>query len=271
MPMATDTTPEIERAMAYTFGRMPMAQKWRLVGEMFMTARSLHAAGVRLRQPATTPADIHRQWLATTFGYRCLELGEFDAMDESSQNLTVLSDVVRVLTDLGIVHALGGSMASSLHGVARFTRDADLSVEPFPGKEDAFAAALGKDYYLSLPAMRQAIANRSTFNVLDTHKGFKVDVFIRKDQEFDKSALERRILVQLPGVPERPLAVLTAEDVVLYKLLWYRLGDEVSTQQWNDVLGIMRVQAGHMDDTYLDRWAAIVNVADLLTRARAEV
>jgi hypothetical protein len=58
--------------------------------------------------------------------------------------------------------------------------------------------------------------------------------------------------------------------VVLFKLRWYRLGDEVSDQQWNDVLGVLRVQAGKLDEGYLDQWAAEEGVADLLVRARAQ-
>jgi len=72
-------------------------------------------------------------------------------------------------------------------------------------------------------------------------------------------------------MPQQPLAILTAEDVIVFKLHWYQLGDQVATQQWTDVLGVLRVQTGKLDDAYLEHWAAAVNVADLLARARAEV
>jgi len=58
--------------------------------------------------------------------------------------------------------------------------------------------------------------------------------------------------------------------VILFKLRWYRLGNEASDQQWSDVLGVMKVQAGRLDDAYLDYWAAALNVRDLLDRARKE-
>ena len=57
---------------------------------------------------------------------------------------------------------------------------------------------------------------------------------------------------------------------MLAKLEWYRLGDEVSERQWNDVLGVLKVQAGSLDRPYLEKWAAELGVADLLTKAWKE-
>ncbi|HZT80221.1 MAG TPA: hypothetical protein VFA26_08365, partial [Gemmataceae bacterium] len=59
-------------------------------------------------------------------------------------------------------------------------------------------------------------------------------------------------------------------DLILFKLRWYRLGNEVSEKQWDDVLSVLKVQAGRLDDAYLDRWAAELHVADLLAKARQE-
>jgi hypothetical protein len=265
-----DTPPEFERIVADVYRRMPLNRKWQILGETFTAARSLHAAGLRLREPDATPERIRSHWLVTSFGYRSQADTDAENMNGSSQNLTVLLDVVRVLTELGIPHALGGSMASSIYGVARFTRDADLAVEAFPAKEEAFAAALGPHYYLSLPAVRQAVAQHSSFNVLHTQEGFKVDIFVRKDEPFERLALQRRVMLTLPDIPGQPLGILTPEDVILFKLIWFRLGNEVALQQWTDVLGVLRVQSGKLDNAYLDQWAAAVNVADLLAQALAE-
>src|SRR5581483_3627027 len=105
-------------------------------------------------------------------------------------------------------YALGGSMASSFHGVARFTQDADVTVEPFAGKEPQLVAAFGPDYYVSLPAVRQAVADRSSFNVINTREGFKIDIFVRKDQPFEQKALERRVSQPLPDRPDQPVPLL---------------------------------------------------------------
>ena len=59
-------------------------------------------------------------------------------------------------------------------------------------------------------------------------------------------------------------------DVILLKLEWYRLGGEASETQWNDVLGVLAVQAPNLDNAYLDRWAEHLGVRDLLDRARQD-
>ncbi len=64
--------------------------------------------------------------------------------------------------------------------------------------------------------------------------------------------------------------VKSAEDTVLRKLEWYRIGRGVSDRQWNDILGVLRVQGASLDTDYLEYWAAELEVADLLERARSE-
>ena len=61
-------------------------------------------------------------------------------MAADAGNLRILREFVAVVDRLGIVYSLGGSMASSLYGIARFTQDADVTVEPFPGLEQTFSS-----------------------------------------------------------------------------------------------------------------------------------
>ena len=60
-------------------------------------------------------------------------------------NLRVVQEAVTVFEALAIPYALGGSMASSLLGKPRFTEDADLTADPFPGKEPELVARFGPD------------------------------------------------------------------------------------------------------------------------------
>ncbi len=266
----TDTSPEAERVLIDIYRRMPFARKWKIIGDTFRTARVLHAVGVRLRNPAASDSDIRDEWLRKRLGNRPPTPRGDPAMFLSSDELAVFRDVVGKLTTLGIPYALGGSLAASVHGYFRQTHDADITVEPFPGKEQRLVDSLGEAYYASLPAIEEAVRKRSSFNLIHNETAFKIDVFVRKDDPFELSAMLRRVAASLPESPDQPIILQSAEDLILFKLRWYRLGNEVSEKQWTDILNVLKIQAPRLDIAYLDHWAGQLGVADLLARARQE-
>lgn len=64
--------------------------------------------------------------------------------------------------------------------------------------------------------------------------------------------------------------MLSAEDVVLAKLEWFRLGGEVSERQWRDIIGVLKTQQSALDIDYLKQWAQALGVANLMERALEE-
>jgi hypothetical protein len=62
----------------------------------------------------------------------------------------------------------------------------------------------------------------------------------------------------------------SAEDCILSKLEWYRLGHELSDRQWADVLGAVRVQSDRLDLAYLHPWADELMLDDLVDKALLE-
>jgi hypothetical protein len=270
MAPLSDTPPEIEQMVLEINRQMPLGRKWLVLGDILHTMRLLHAVGARHRIPSATRRDILDDWFRIQLGLTNLPPLKEPPPERPMQTLHDLREVLRVFTTLGIPYALGGSMASSVYGTWRSTLDADITAEPFSGKEAQLVAAFGEDYYISLPAVQQAVRQRSSFNIINTSTGFKADVFVRKDRPFEQSAMARRLTVDLPDAPGEPLTLYTPEDVILFKLWWYRLGQESASQQWGDILGVLKVQAGKLDQAYLDHWAADLGVGDLLHRARQE-
>ena len=78
------------------------------------------------------------------------------------------------------------------------------------------------------------------------------------------------MLQTLTTDPERVAYIASAKDTVLAKLEWYRMGDEMSDRQWNDVLNVIKVQGERLGHDYLRRWAVQLGVTDLLERALDE-
>ncbi len=180
--------------------------------------------------------------------------------------------VVDALDSLGVPYLIGGSLASAVHGVLRTTMDTDIVAELRPEDAELLACALGNAFYADVEAIRNAIRQHGSFNVIHLETMFKVDVFVRgsKKRPFDQVQFERRVLHVLSTEPERTAYIASAEDTILAKLEWYRRGGLVSERQWRDVQGVLKVQAGCLDLAYLRRWAAQLNVADLLERALQE-
>ncbi len=188
-------------------------------------------------------------------------------LSDRSEPTEVTLIVTGSLEELGVRYAIGGSLASSLHGVFRASVDADVVAELRMEHVEPLARALGDAFYRDETAMRRAIAARRSFNVIHLDTMFKIDVFIPKSRPFDEAQLERRVAHVISQDPERTAFVASAEDTILAKLDWYRAGGEVSEQQWRDVLGVLQVQSETLDRDYLRTMAASLSVSDLLERA----
>lgn len=266
----SDTSPEADRVLTEAHRAMTPARKWHLLGRAYAQARALHAAGLRREVPGVTAREITADWARRALGADLPAPAREAATRADMASLHDLAEVVAVFDRLGLRYALGGSMASSLHGVIRHTNDADVVVAPFAGKEKELVEALGPDWYASEPAIRQAVARRSSFSLINTATGFKVDVFVPTEDEFEQSVMARREAIELDEPRRLTIYVQTAEDVLLSKLRWYRLGNEASEQQWKDVLGVVKTRQARLDKGYLKHWAERLLVADLLARAFEE-
>jgi len=178
--------------------------------------------------------------------------------------------VTRTLEQLGIPYAVGGSLASSLHGVMRSTLDVDIVADMRLEHVQPLVDALSQEFYADIEMMRDAIERRGSFNLIHYETAFKVDIFIRKLRAYDQLQLERRVLAEIATDPEQSIYVVSPEDIILAKLEWYRLGGQVSDRQWRDVLGVLKTRAGELDLAYLREWAGELQVGDLLERALRE-
>ncbi|MFN7924184.1 MAG: hypothetical protein U0Q16_29045 [Bryobacteraceae bacterium] len=174
--------------------------------------------------------------------------------------------VLAALDTLEIRYAVGGSVASSIRGNYRYTNDIDILVEMVADQVGDFVARLGPDFYADVDRMREAFRLGRAWNLIHTKSACKFDLF-PANTEFTKSELARRRF-EVTGSfgPEIEFAVTSAEDILLYKLVWYRRAGETSEQQWRDASGIVAVQGDRLDRAYLREWAPKLRVEDLLER-----
>lgn len=187
-------------------------------------------------------------------------------MSEADDILAALAPVVAAFDGLGVRHYIGGSVASTMHGAIRSTMDVDVVCDLRADQVEAFLAAFGADVYVSQAAVRQAVEKRSCFNVIHLPTAYKVDVFVSRGRPFDVAAMERAIPLPLAAGRETTVPVATPEDSIVAKLEWFRIGDETSERQWQDVSRLVALHGDVLDLAYMRRMAESVGVAYLLDR-----
>lgn len=181
-----------------------------------------------------------------------------------------IEPIVDAFEDLGVLYSVVGSIASSSHGMPRSTIDIDLVANLRMPHVAPLVAALTDTYYLDEDAARDAVRRRAMFNAIHLETMLKVNVYVLTDRACDQESFRRRARATLADDPSgRTFFFDTPEDTVVHKLEWYRKG-EVSRRQWDDIRGVLRVQADALDIGYMEQWAAAIGVDDLLARALAE-
>ena len=180
--------------------------------------------------------------------------------------------VLEVLDRMEVPYLVGGSVASSVHGIARPTMDADLVADLRFDQVDEFASLLKSEFYADPAAIRDALSRKRAFNLIHLATTFKIDVFPLRADSYSRASFGRRRFETSRSFGPEPIecAMASAEDTILRKLEWYRAGGETSERQWNDLRGILMVSGAKLDRDYMRRWAEYLKVGDLLERLLAE-
>jgi hypothetical protein len=184
-----------------------------------------------------------------------------------AEPIAVTLRVAAELERLGVEYLVGGSLASSVHGMPRTTQDIDLVARLAGRHVDALVSSLVQEFYIDADMIDDAIRRRASFNIVHLATMLKVDVFVFAGDPLSQEEMRRKVAVPLR---DATIWFASPEDIVLQKLDWYRKGQGISERQWRDVLGVIAVQGSRFDQTYTRTWAARLALADLLERALSE-
>lgn len=188
-----------------------------------------------------------------------------------NEPIEVTIRVTQVLEKLNIPYLITGSLASTLYGMVRTTQDSDIVAQMQLEHLQSFVFALQDEFYMDDELIVESIQHHSSFNIIHRESMFKVDIFIPHPRPFLQSQLVRARKQVFLFESEVSAKFSSPEDIILVKLEWFRLGSEVSEQQWRDILGVLKTRAGELDLDYLRKWADELKVSDLLERAFNEM
>ena len=151
-----------------------------------------------------------------------------------NEPVEVTLKVTGTFEKLGVPYLIGGSLASTLHGMVRTTQDSDVIAEMRPEHLGPFVLALQDEFYIDEEMVAESIQHNSSFNIIHRETMFKVDVFIPRPRPFLQAQLARAQRQTFSFETEISAKFASPEDTVLSKLEWYRMGGEVSDRQWRD-------------------------------------
>jgi hypothetical protein len=178
----------------------------------------------------------------------------------------MLRQFVDALLDAAVPYMLTGSHASSAHGIARSTVDIDFVIAPSREEIRQLVQRLqAAGCYVDMRAANEALNTHGQFNAIHIESGWKADLIIRKPRAFSRTEFERREPATVYGVP---VSVATAEDVLIAKLEWAKLGD--SSRQIEDAANILRVRAAQLDHPYVERWVEQLGLQAQWAAARSK-
>ncbi|HKV93723.1 MAG TPA: hypothetical protein VJW20_14340 [Candidatus Angelobacter sp.] len=176
----------------------------------------------------------------------------------------LFSRISQLLEQVGIPYMLTGSFASSVYGMSRGSSDIDFILDADEAEIMRLLNQLPEnDFYSELNHALEACRQSSTFNMVDSVTGLKIDFILLKCGAFSQEEFRRRRKVP---VWETSLYIATAEDIVVSKLEWQKFGK--SMRQIEDVAGVLKVQQEKLDLPYIEKWVQELGLASQWAHAR---
>lgn len=181
--------------------------------------------------------------------------------------IETLSAVAQALEEEGVEYAVTGSIASSYHSEPYSSVDVDLIVDASVEQARHIAQRLSPRFYAPDDMLAEAARKRSFVNVVDNRTSLKADLSFIEQGGYLEQALGRRVRGRI-GSTTPEFSFVTAEDVILMKLLWRK--NTRSAKQWENALGVARVKGARMDWRYLFDQAEKLGVDQDLEQLRDE-
>src|SRR6266536_378026 len=264
-----DTSPEAERVLIGLIRNASIAKRFKSVQAMTTFAAMLNLQNIRQQQSGATTEEVASLFVADHHN-RTLANNLYKALQQRTTELTIdlldaIKPVIAAFEQSKIVYYIQGTIAASLYGMQRSTFTVDLVADLYTKHTDILLEQLKLAYAIDEQVIREAISERTCFDIVHIKSLVKVTVSLSQNHPFEQE-IRRRLQKHVLAENNPSICVASPEDIVLSQLIEYQTGGEVADDQWNEILGVLKVQSTNLDFPYLERWASKLNIADILKR-----
>ena len=275
-----DTSPEAEHVLVAMLRKAPVWKRFRLVQALTQGA---FWSQVRLLQDhhGMSEQEAAIQVVSATYGATLAQC--VHCALETSQNwhvqpinlLTILLPLVHLFEERNIPYYLGGSIASSLYGMQQLASDIDLVVDLHNHLPFSSSAISELGYVFDENDMRRACSEQTSFSLLHLDSLMKVDIIIAKQTRFD-TAMRSLVTPYVLDTNAPPVCLASALEMIVFKLRRYhqrrlkRRDGMEDDAEWNDLLGMLKVQGPDLDLASLEAWVRTFSIMETWQQARVD-
>ena len=275
---SADTHPDIERMLIHLIRTAPMSKRFRLIQSLTQGTFWSNIQAWRQRHPNVSEHDAALQMVSHSYGPLLAEQVReafVQRQDWSLQPidlLTVMLPVLQAFDEQNLFWYLGGSIASSLHGMQQMAQDIDLVVNLHPQNLSSLLPILKQHYAFDDDAFQEAVAQLTACSLIHLDTLMKVDLIMIKQDAFE-TALQPRITSYSLDERYPSLRLASAVEMILVKLHRYsqnllsRTDGMRDDAEWNDIVGMLKIQEPTLERDFLEEWARNLKIAEMLKQA----
>lgn len=161
--------------------------------------------------------------------------------------------LIRFFDQHSIPYMLSGSVALSTYTLPRFTRDFDFIVNLKPADVMLLISHFKEGYYCDEDAVREAVRQKSMFNIIDHKSNYKADFVILKNDPYRQEEFGRRRQIDFLDMK---IFCVSPEDLLLSKLIWIQQFQ--SSVQMEDIKSLVSIK--DLDWNYIHYWAVTLKL-----------
>ena len=181
---------------------------------------------------------------------------------------STINKLVAILQQFNIRFHLTGGLTTIYYGEPRLTQDIDVVIDNHQVATalDPFIEAIElSDFIFDADSIREAVADRGMFQLLDAVESLKLDIYPREliPGELDRSVLEYVF-------EDEALPIASRADAAISKLIWISKGSHKSRRDFRKILYAATAEDRKSIEDFAER-LSLKNLLDEVIAERDEI